>query len=108
MEQRLDRSYLPVWLQDAGYDTYIIGKFLNQYQERARYQPQGYFPRGWSHFEALPHENTYTLNKPCFALNGQRRECYAGQYQTDLIRDKALALIRWVGWLPAVVSACAA
>lgn len=94
VELGLDSSYLPVWLQGAGYDTYIYGKFLNQYVERSRYQPPGYYPRGWTVFQALTHENTYAYYNSCFALNGSLRECFPGQYQTDLIKEMATGTIR--------------
>ncbi len=32
----------------------------------------------------------------CMSLNGQPNRCYTGQYQTDLLRDKALDIIRCV------------
>ncbi len=80
----------------ARYDTYMYGKFLNQYVERSRYQPPGYYPRGWTVFQALTHENTYAYYNSCFALNGSPRECFPGQYQTDLITEMATGTIRWV------------
>jgi len=51
---------LAVWLQDAGYFTGMIGKYLNQYSNKAG------IPPGWSDWEAVaPGDQTvynYTLN----------------------------------------------
>jgi N-acetylglucosamine-6-sulfatase len=51
---------LAVWLQDAGYFTGMIGKYLNQYSNNAG------IPPGWSDWEAVaPGDQTvynYTLN----------------------------------------------
>lgn len=30
-EEGLNDNYLPVWMNDAGVDTYYVGKFLNHY-----------------------------------------------------------------------------
>ena len=46
---RLDQSNtLPVWLQAAGYDTFFVGKYLNEY---GRSQPRA-IPRGWTEWYA--------------------------------------------------------
>lgn len=31
IEQGLNENYLPVWLQAAGYNTYYVGKLLNDH-----------------------------------------------------------------------------
>ena len=53
-------------------------------------------PRGWDSFEALT-TGTYALYNSTFSLNcGPSTPPLSGQYQTDLIRDKALAYIECV------------
>lgn len=37
-------DYLPVWLQDLGYNTYHVGKFLNWYQKN---DATSVVPKGW-------------------------------------------------------------
>ncbi|CAH0018782.1 unnamed protein product, partial [Clonostachys rhizophaga] len=44
-----DNNYLPIWLQNAGYRTEYIGKFINGYS-KALYQ---YSSKGWDHVDAL-------------------------------------------------------
>jgi arylsulfatase A-like enzyme len=38
-------NYLPVWLQQAGYNTYYTGKFLNAHSPANYNKP---FPKGWN------------------------------------------------------------
>jgi arylsulfatase A-like enzyme len=45
-----DRNTLAVWLNDAGYNTALIGKYLNGFPWGRGKQ---YVPRGWDHFEIL-------------------------------------------------------
>jgi arylsulfatase A-like enzyme len=42
-----DAHTLPVWLDNAGYNTAIIGKYLNNWR---RNRPRGYRPPGWDTF----------------------------------------------------------
>jgi arylsulfatase A-like enzyme len=54
---RLDTSnYLPGWLQDAGYHTIHIGKFLNRYGQD---NPPAEVPPGWSEWYASIDLSTY-------------------------------------------------
>ncbi|PNW88050.1 hypothetical protein CHLRE_01g012126v5 [Chlamydomonas reinhardtii] len=89
-QQQLDRNWLPVWLRAAGYNTGLVGKFLNQYLET--YAPSGYAPAGFTHFEALT-VNAYNMTNSCFSLSGAASTCYPGEYQTELIMTKALDYI---------------
>ncbi|KAG2447066.1 hypothetical protein HYH02_007817 [Chlamydomonas schloesseri] len=85
-QQQLDRNWLPGWLQSAGYNTGLVGKFLNEYLETVA--PNGYMPAGFTHFEALTF-NAYNMTNSCFSLNGAPSTCYPDDYQTDLIASKA-------------------
>jgi arylsulfatase A-like enzyme len=38
-------QYLPVWLQDAGYNTYYVGKLMNGHNITNYNSP---YPKGWS------------------------------------------------------------
>jgi arylsulfatase A-like enzyme len=40
-----NENYLPVWLQQAGYNTYYTGKFLNAHSPTNYNKP---FPEGWN------------------------------------------------------------
>lgn len=53
-----EKNTLPVWLNDAGYYTGLIGKYLNGYPfGRPRYTPPG-----WDHFSYLTHKDVDRYN----------------------------------------------
>jgi N-acetylglucosamine-6-sulfatase len=90
------REYLPVWLEDAGYATAHIGKFLNGYgKERA---PD--MPNGWTEWYGLVDPWTYRMWGYQLFENGDRRT-YGSllrevprYYQTDVLSRKAVRFIR--------------
>lgn len=45
-----DASTIATWMNDAGYRTAYVGKYLNDYDEL---QPLGYVPPGWDDWEAF-------------------------------------------------------
>ena len=89
------RSYLPVWLQDAGYATGHIGKFLNGYgKERAPDKP-----KGWTDWQGLIDHSTYRMWGYSFFENDHRvtygkvMSRNPRLYQTDVITNKAVRFI---------------
>jgi N-acetylglucosamine-6-sulfatase len=95
---RLDkRNWLPVWLQQAGYRTVHIGKFLNQYGLR---NPT-HVPAGWSEWYASVDPSTYffygyTLNENglLYTYGLDQNPIY---YSTDYYAERALSVIRRMG-----------
>jgi len=76
---------LAVWLQQAGYHTAQIGKYINGYRAT---DP---IPPGWSDWNATVQGGGYlntTLNENGTLVN------YAGQYQTDVYAEKGADLVR--------------
>ncbi|KAG2440650.1 hypothetical protein HYH02_010229 [Chlamydomonas schloesseri] len=93
----LDDDYLPVWLQDAGYNTFLVGKFLNSFKEQVARKR---CPQGWTGISPLiqdvdtedggeeaPRAPTYMED-----CNGVMTS-YPGTFQEEVIRDKALSYI---------------
>jgi N-acetylglucosamine-6-sulfatase len=79
---------LPVWLQDAGYYTAHVGKYLNGYGRRnPREIPPGYDEWHGSVDPTTYRYYGYTLNE-----NGTLRT-YERAYQTDLYARKAVGII---------------
>jgi arylsulfatase A-like enzyme len=80
---------LPVWLQNAGYDTAHIGKYINGY---GWYTPKTHIPPGWTEWFGIPDSlgvtkyYDYTINE-----NGVLRSYGASpaDYQTDVIAGLA-------------------
>jgi N-acetylglucosamine-6-sulfatase len=96
------RDYLPVWLEDAGYATAHIGKFLNGYGKE-RGTPID--PNGWTEWYGLVDHSTYRMwgykirekgpgdeegtTKTYGNVRGGRDEIY----QTDVLTNKAVDFI---------------
>jgi arylsulfatase A-like enzyme len=91
----LDRSTVATWLDDAGYKTGLIGKYLNEYEG-------GYVPPGWDRwFGQVRH------NYPDARFYSQNRMVtYEGRHTDALIAEKTLAFVTnaeepffaWVGF----------
>ncbi|PNW88048.1 hypothetical protein CHLRE_01g012100v5 [Chlamydomonas reinhardtii] len=86
LELDVEKTWLPTRLQEAGYQTILVGKFLNGYYTSEA--PAGYVPKGFTVFDALT-TNAYNMTNSCFSRNGGRSTCYPSDYQTDLIGVKA-------------------
>ena len=95
VEKLDDRRTLPVWLEEAGYDTAHIGKYLNGYGLRRR----ATVPPGWTDWHGAVVKSTYQMwGYTLFengALNtyGDFLDEDPALYQTDVYRDKALDVI---------------
>jgi len=85
---------LPVWLSDAGYQTALIGKYLNAYPTNAG---KNYVPPGWSEWNSFIYQQgdndfyyTYILNE-----NGKLVEYGDApeDYSTDVIKEKSINFI---------------
>ena len=82
-----DRDTLPVWLQDAGYTTALIGKYLNGYRQ------QTYIPPGWDRWHAFTRGNyyDYVMNQDGTLVRyGTEPE----DYSTDVVQRQALRFIQ--------------
>jgi arylsulfatase A-like enzyme len=94
--ERHGDNYLPLWLQDAGYTTGYIGKYLNEYAEPDEYGtlPTD-VPRGWDDWRVLAPSRAqyfgYTLNQNGVLTQYSRRK---RDYSTDVFTTKAKKFIR--------------
>jgi N-acetylglucosamine-6-sulfatase len=87
-----DSSSLATWLDDAGYRTGLVGKYLNDYDEL----PAGYIPPGWDRWFAIAQPGPqiryydYWLNE-----NGTivKYGDSASEYSTSVLREKAVRFI---------------
>jgi arylsulfatase A-like enzyme len=86
---RLDTStWLPLWLQAAGYRTMHVGKFLNGYGRDA---PPS-VPPGFNDWHGTVDPSTYNFYDFTVSENGVPR-AYSGVYSTDFIAVRANELI---------------
>jgi arylsulfatase A-like enzyme len=96
------RNYLPVWLEDAGYATAHIGKFLNGYGKEPG-EPMD--PNGWTEWYGLVDHSTYRMwgykirekgpgdEEGTTKTYGKVRGGRDALYQTDVLTDKAVDFI---------------
>lgn len=84
-----DSTTLATWLDDAGYRTGLIGKYLNGYDA----EDASYVPPGWDRWLGLIHDphgsylDFYVSDEGRLAHN-------ASDYVTDFLRDEAAEFIR--------------
>ncbi|PLB43296.1 Arylsulphatase [Aspergillus steynii IBT 23096] len=83
-------NYLPLWMQDAGYDTYYVGKLWNSHTEQNYNDP---YARGFNGSEFLLDPWTYRYYHARMTRNGEPPVRYDGEYSTDVIREKALGFL---------------
>jgi N-acetylglucosamine-6-sulfatase len=93
--EKLDgTNTLAVWLQQAGYYTVHLGKYLNGYGKRNPLE----IPPGWSEWRGSVDPSTYRYYNYTLNENGVLTTyCAAPEpscYQTDVYRDKADEIIR--------------
>lgn len=85
----LEDSTIATWLDGAGYNTVLIGKYLNQYDA----ETPVYVPPGWGEWHALCPENNYYGYAICepggVTLYGGDPE----DYQTDVLSATAINFI---------------
>ncbi|HKF94448.1 MAG TPA: sulfatase [Gammaproteobacteria bacterium] len=83
---------LAVWLQDAGYFTSHIGKYLNGY---GRLTPTTLVPPGWTDWQGLVDNSTYSSYN--YTINDNGTLVTYGEteadYQTDVLTNRAVATI---------------
>ncbi|KAB8218769.1 alkaline-phosphatase-like protein [Aspergillus novoparasiticus] len=83
-------NYLPIWMQEAGYDTYYVGKLWNSHTEDNYNNP---YAKGFNGSDFLLDPWTYRYYNAKMTRNGETPVSYAGQYSTDVIKNKSLGFL---------------
>jgi arylsulfatase A-like enzyme len=94
--ERHGNNYLPLWLQQRGYSTAYIGKYLNEYAEPDPFGTvPSEVPRGWDDWRVLAPSRAqyfgYTLNQNGSLTEFSNRN---RDYSTDVFTTKAKRFIR--------------
>ncbi|KAI9032020.1 arylsulfatase 2 precursor [Hyaloraphidium curvatum] len=89
-EDNLDDDYLPLWLKQAGYQTYFTGKFVVEYS-LLNYKKH---PAGWDIFDGLVWPWTFDYEFPVFARDGGWPKIYWGAHQTDVVIEKTESFLK--------------
>lgn len=85
---------IAVWLQRAGYTTFLEGKYLNGYPNEITTLPSTYIPPGWNQWygvtSGITTQYKYTLNE-----NGtlKKYDSKTTDYMTDVLATKAASFI---------------
>lgn len=88
-DQGNEASTLATWLQDAGYRTALIGKYLNDYPNGAT---PNHIPPGWDEWAGATKGGYigFELNENGSRVRYRKRD---GAYQTDVLAEKAVDFI---------------
>ncbi|KAL2864112.1 sulfatase family protein [Aspergillus lucknowensis] len=90
VKEGYNKEYLPIWLQDAGYNTYYTGKFLNYHHLLNYFAP---FPAGWTSSDFLLDPFTYNYLENVWQRDRHLPVSASGQYSTDVLAEKAYAYV---------------
>ena len=83
-----DRRTLPVWLRQAGYDTMLVGKYLNGYGAG---ETRRYVPPGWSDWRGSIDWSTYFFPSAELSVNGE--VVRTPDYNTDVFADNVTEML---------------
>ncbi|KAI1391544.1 Arylsulphatase [Hypoxylon trugodes] len=90
VSQGFNDNYFPVWLQEAGYNTYYTGKLFNVHTIENYNSPE---PGGFTGSDFLLDPYTYNYRNSTFQRKGEAPRSYEGHYSTDVLAEKAYGLL---------------
>ncbi|KAK1085651.1 hypothetical protein LTR48_004352 [Friedmanniomyces endolithicus] len=88
--QGFNSAYLPIWLQEAGYNTYYVGKLFNAQTVDNYHSPHA---AGWTGSDFLLDPYTYEYLNATFQRNHDHPVSYEGRYSADVIAEKAYGFL---------------
>jgi N-acetylglucosamine-6-sulfatase len=86
----LENSTVATWLDEEGYKTALVGKYLNGYE-------YSYVPSGWDGWYANVSSDVWS---ECLNENGKER-CYGGKHPDVVLAEKAERFVRGNEDMPA-------
>lgn len=90
VSQGFNSAWLPLWLQESGYNTYYTGKLFNTHDVNNYDSP---FPSGFNGSDFLLDPHTYDYLNATFQRNQEAPVSYGGQYSTDVLANKAYGFL---------------
>ncbi|KAI5275414.1 Arylsulphatase [Aureobasidium subglaciale] len=90
VKQGFNSAYLPVWLQEAGYNVYYTGKLFNAHNVDNYDSP---YPAGFTSHDFLLDPFTYNYMNSSFQHNQDPPQSHEGEYVTDVLAQKAYNLL---------------
>ncbi|KAK2732333.1 hypothetical protein FQN57_002949 [Myotisia sp. PD_48] len=90
VQEGINDDYLPVWLQQAGYNTYYTGKLWNAHDVNNYNAP---YAGGFNGSDILLDPFTYEYYNGKMSRNGGEPVSYKGQYSPDVVAEKAYGFL---------------
>ncbi|KAJ5385834.1 hypothetical protein N7509_008375 [Penicillium cosmopolitanum] len=90
VDRGFNDNFLPVWLQQAGYDTYYTGKLFNAHTVDNYHSPH---VNGFNGSDFLLDPYTYSYLNSTYQRNQDAPVSYEGYHTTDVITKKALGFL---------------
>jgi arylsulfatase A-like enzyme len=90
VERGFNANFLPVWLQEAGYDTYYTGKLFNAHTVDNYRAPH---VAGFTGSDFLLDPYTYSYLNATYQRNHDPPVSYEGQHTADVLEKKALGFL---------------
>ncbi|KAF3762219.1 Arylsulphatase [Cryphonectria parasitica EP155] len=90
LSQGLNENYLPLWLQEAGYNTYYTGKLFNAHNVENYNSP---YAAGWNQSDFLLDPHTYDYLNATYQRNRDAPVSHEGQHTIDVLTAKSYGLL---------------
>lgn len=90
VDRGFNENFLPIWLQQAGYDTYYTGKLFNSHTIDNYNSP---YVNGFNGSDFLLDPYTYSYRNATYQRNRDPPVSYEGQHTTDVITGKAMRFL---------------
>ncbi|KAJ6437391.1 arylsulfatase [Purpureocillium lavendulum] len=91
VSQGLNDDYLPLWLQDAGVNTYYVGKLMNGHSIKTYRNPP---VRGWTGSHFLLEPGTYDYLNSTWALDNGDWESHLGVNAIDVTTQHSVDMLQ--------------
>ncbi|KAF2014187.1 Arylsulphatase [Aaosphaeria arxii CBS 175.79] len=90
VHEGINSNYLPIWMQDSGYNTYYTGKLWNAHTVDNYNAP---YAGGYNGSDFILDPYTYEYYNAWMSRNGQAPVSYKGQYSPDITAEKAYGFL---------------
>ena len=87
VDEGLEKTTIATQLKAAGYETFLIGKYLNGYSD----SQANHVPPGWDHWHGMTDTAYFG---PHFSNDGKLLKTSKETYQTDYIGAQALSMLK--------------
>ncbi|RAH73838.1 sulfatase family protein [Aspergillus aculeatinus CBS 121060] len=90
ISQGFNDNYLPVWMQQAGYDTYYTGKLMNAQSVENYNKPHA---AGFNGSDFVLDPYTYDYMNATYQRNHDLPVSYLGRHTTEVLTEKAMGFL---------------